>query len=161
MSVVYFQLLILVLAANGGPILGRLLLRDIWTTPLDFGACFHDGRPWLGPSKTYRGVVFGVVLAGLFAEVMALPYEVGLLVGGLAMCGDSASSFVKRRLGVPSEAMAFGLDQIPESLLPLVGVKSLDGLSWVGIGMTVGAFLVLELLLSFGLYRVRIRKHPY
>lgn len=158
---VYLQLLILVIAANGGPILGRLLMKKIWNTPLDLGTRFIDGRPLLGSSKTIRGVVFGVVTAGLFAEVVALPFEIGIWIGALAMCGDITSSFVKRRLGLQSGAMAFGLDQIPESLIPLMGVKSSYGLSWPGIGLTVGGFLILELLLSVVLYTLHIRKHPY
>ncbi|MGD9851087.1 MAG: CDP-archaeol synthase [Nitrospirales bacterium] len=158
---IYLQLLIVVIAANGAPILGRLLLKDFWKTPLDLGISFIDGRPLLGSSKTFRGVVFGVVTAGLVGEVVGLPFEIGVSVGALAMCGDVASSFVKRRLGLQSEAMAFGLDQIPESVIPLIGVKSAYGLSWPGIGLTVGGFLVLELLLSGLLYKLHIRKHPY
>ncbi|MDR4496232.1 MAG: CDP-archaeol synthase [Nitrospirales bacterium] len=158
---VYLQLLIVVIAANGAPILGRLLMKNFWSDPLDLGTRFIDGRPLLGSSKTFRGVIFGVVTAGLFAEVVALPFEVGILVGALAMCGDLASSFVKRRFGLQSEAMALGLDQIPESVIPLIGVKSIFELSWRGIGLTVGAFLVLELLLSILLFKLHIRKHPY
>lgn len=158
---VYLQLLIVVIAANGAPILGRLLLKDFWRTPLDLGVRFIDGQPLLGSSKTFRGVVFGVVIAGLLAEVIGLPFEIGVLVGALAMCGDVVSSFIKRRLGLASEAMALGLDQIPESVIPLVGVKSLYGLSWSGIGLTVGGFLILELLLSALLFKLHMRKHPY
>lgn len=158
---VYLQLLIVVIAANGAPILGRLLMKNLWSAPLDLGARFIDGRPLLGSSKTIRGVVCGVVTAGLLAEVVALPFEIGILIGALAMCGDIASSFVKRRLGLRSESMAIGLDQIPESMIPLLGVKSLYGLSWTGIGLTVGVFLVLELLLSVLLFKLNIRKHPY
>ena len=157
----YLQLLIVLIAANGAPILGRLLFRVHWKVPIDLGAIFIDGRQWLGPSKTYRGVVFGVVTAGLFAEVMALPFEIGLLVGALAMCGDAVSSFVKRRLGLQSGAMALGLDQIPESAIPLIGVKALYGLSWSEIGLMVGAFLMVELVLSRLLFTFQIRKHPW
>ena len=160
-SMIYLQLLIVVIAANGAPILGRLLLKQFWSTPLDLGARFVDGEPLLGSSKTFRGVVFGVVTAGLFAEVVALPFEIGILMGALAMCGDMASSFAKRRFRLQSGSMAVGLDQIPESVMPLMGVKSVYGLSWPGIGLTVGGFLILELLLSVVLYKLHIRKHPY
>ncbi len=158
---IYLQLLIVVIAANGSPILGRLLRTSFWSTPLDLGARFVDGQPLLGSSKTFRGVVFGVVTAGLIAEVIALPFEIGIMIGALAMCGDVVSSFAKRRFRLPSESMAVGLDQIPESLFPLLGVKTLYGLSWPGIGLTVCGFLILELLLSVVLYKLHIRKHPY
>lgn len=157
----YVQLLLLLIAANGAPILGRLLLGPRWSAPIDRGVQFFDGRPLLGPSKTYRGLAFGVVTCGLAAEVVALPFEVGLLVGSLAMAGDCVSSFVKRRIGLLPSSMAFGLDQIPEGLLPLIGVKPLLGLTWQGIGYTVGAFVALELGLSFVSYKLHLRRHPY
>lgn len=160
-NMVYVQLLMVLIAANGAPILGRLLMKNYWNTPIDLGNRFMDGRPWLGPSKTYRGVFFGMAIAGLMAQVVALPFEIGVLVGALAMSGDCLSSFVKRRFGLSSEAMALGLDQIPESLIPLVGMKSVYGLSWSGIGLTVGAFLILELGFSLLLFKFDIRKHPY
>ena len=157
----YLQLLLLLIAANGAPILGRLLLGKRWATPIDRGMTFADDRPLLGNSKTYRGLAFGVVIPGLVAEVLALPFEIGLLMGGLAMCGDCLSSFLKRRFGLSSGAMAFGLDQIPESVFPLIGVKSifhLTGTDIVWLGMI---FILLELGLSFFFYKLHLRKHPY
>ncbi len=161
MMMVYLQVLLLIMAANGAPIIGRRLLKGRWSTPLDGGVTFKDGRPLLGKSKTYRGVAFSLVGTILAADVVGMPWDIGLMVGSLAMTGDCLSSFLKRRLGYDSGAMALGLDQIPESLLPLLGVWGPLSLSAMGILATVGAFMVLELIFSRLLYNLHIRKHPY
>ena len=158
---VYLQVLLLIIAANGSPILGRLLMKERWSTPLDGGATFPDGRPVLGKSKTFRGVAFSLVGTILAADVVGMPWAIGLIVGGLAMTGDCLSSFIKRRLGYDSGAMALGLDQILESLLPLLGVWGPLSLSAMGIMATVGVFMAFELIFSPILYKFRIRKHPY
>ena len=77
------------------------------------------------------------------------------------MVGDCLSSFIKRRLHLPSSARALGLDQIPESLLPLLGVWHQFSLTLEGIALTVAGFFILELGLSRILYKLHIRKHPY
>jgi len=158
---VYLQVLLLIMAANGAPIIGRRLLRGRWSAPLDGGVTFRDGRPLLGKSKTYRGVAFSLVGTVLAADVLGMPWDIGLMVGGLAMTGDCLSSFIKRRLGYDSGAMALGLDQIPESLLPLLGVGGPLSLSVIGMMATVVAFMVLELIFSPLLYKLHIRKHPF
>ena len=161
MMMLYLQVLLLIIAANGAPIIGRLLMEERWSAPLDGGATFMDGHPVLGKSKTYRGVAFSLVGTVLAADVLGVPWEMGLVVGGLAMIGDCLSSFIKRRLGYASGTMALGLDQIPESLFPLLGVWDSLSLSFMGIMAMVSAFMVLELIFSPLFYQLRIRKHPY
>ena len=75
--------------------------------------------------------------------------------------GDLLSSFIKRRLKLRPSSMALGLDQVPESLLPLLLLKEPLGLTWPGILRTVVLFFVLELVLSRLLFWLRIRKTPY
>jgi len=161
LTMVYLQVLLLIIAANGAPIFGRLLMKGRWSTPLDGGVRFIDGRPLLGKSKTYRGVAFSLVGTVLAADVLGMPFEIGLIVGGLAMLGDCLSSFIKRRLDYDPGAMALGLDQIPESLFPLLGVWAPLSLSALGIIGTVGAFMVLDLTFSPILYKFHIRKQPH
>ena len=76
--------------------------------------------PLLGRSKTWRGVAAAVLLTLGIAVLIGLPWQAGALVAACAMAGDCTSSFIKRRLGLEASSMAFGLDQVPESLLPAV-----------------------------------------
>jgi CDP-2,3-bis-(O-geranylgeranyl)-sn-glycerol synthase len=57
--------------------------------------------------------------------------------------------------------MALGLDQIPESLLPLLAVAERFDLSVSAIAWTVAGFTVLELTLSPIFYWLGIRNRPY
>lgn len=161
MQLIEVQLLLLIIVANGAPILGAALLRNRCAYPVDGGLVLPDGYRLLGKSKTWRGLLLAPAAAAVMAWLLALPPLVGLTVGLSAMLGDLLSSFTKRRLGLESSSMAFGLDQIPEALLPLLAVKGRYGLTWPAILETVVLFIVLELLLSRILYRLRIRKRPY
>lgn len=155
------QLLLLLMAANGAPILARFLLGSRWESPIDAGRRFSDGQPLLGPSKTWRGIVCALLFTPVVAWLLYLPPGVGFIIAISAMTGDLLSSFAKRRLRVEPSGMALGLDQIPESLLPLLAVRSHFALGAVEIFELTFAFLVLELVLSRILYRLHIRKRPY
>lgn len=154
--------LLLVLVANSAPILIRQLpYINKLSCPLDGGLNFFDGRRWLGDSKTWRGVIAAVVLTMLCAVVIHSDYLTGTIVGALAMLGDSVSSFVKRRLSMTPSTMALGIDQIPESVLPLIYLQHRWSLDWYSILVLVLLFIVLELVLSRVLFRLHIRKRPY
>lgn len=155
------QLLILLAAANGAPVLAKKVLGRRFAHPLDRGRLFVDGRPLFGTSKTTRGIVVAILASTLAAPLLGLDWAIGLRVGVFAMLGDLMSSFVKRRLALPSSSMALGLDQVPESLFPALACRALLSLSVVDIVATVAAFFIGELLLSRLLYRLNIRDRPY
>lgn len=154
--------LLLVLIANSAPILVRqLAVCRRYTQPLDFHINFIDQRPLLGKSKTWRGLFASVLLTMTCSAVMQSGWMTGAFVALLAMLGDALSSFVKRRLGLPPSTMAVGIDQVPESLFPLIYLHVHWQLSWSQVGLLVAAFVVLELMFSQVLFRLHIRKHPY
>jgi len=165
------KLLLLIIIANGSPVVAKKLLGERWQSPLDAGKHFIDDKPLFGATKTWRGVLAACLLTGPAAWLMHLPLMTGLLIALCAMLGDLLSSFIKRRLGMPSSSMALGLDQIPESLLPLLVVKYFapallpsplqTDLTWTPVWQIVAMFFVVELLLSRMLYRLHIRKEPY
>lgn len=154
-------LLLLLGVANGTPVLARKLLGDTFAYPLDRGLRFLDGLALLGPSKTARGLILAVLVTTLAAPLIGLHWSIGLKVGVFAMLGDLVSSFSKRRLGCAPSSQALGLDQIPESLFPLLAVRRPLALQAWEIALLVVAFMLLELLLSRLLYRVHIRERPY
>lgn len=156
------QLLILVAVANAAPVVAKKLLGKQFAWPLDGGAAFVNGRPpLLGSSKTIRGIVVSLLATPLAAMLIGLGWEAGALVAVAAMAGDLISSFVKRRLGFPPSSMAVGLDQIPESLLPLIAASWLFPVSLLDIVAGTAIFFVGGLALSWILFKLRIRDEPY
>jgi hypothetical protein len=160
-EILILQLLILLAVANGTPVFAKLLLGGKFAAPVDGGAPFSDGRPWFGPSKTIRGLVFAVLATTGAALLLGLGWEVGALVGTVAMASDLLSSFVKRRLGLAPSRQATGLDQIPESLFPLLAARLLLPLSALDIAVATTLFFAGEVLLSRLLYRWHGRDRPY
>jgi hypothetical protein len=75
--------------------------------------------------------------------------------------GDLLSSFLKRRLALAPSSQAIGLDQIPESLFPLLACRQELGLTAADIIMGVAIFFAGELSLSRVLCRLRFRDRPY
>jgi len=155
------QGLVLAAAANATPLLAKRLLGAHLAWPLDGGHRFFDGRPLLGPSKTVRGVAVALLAATAAALLMGLPAGIGALAGAAAMAGDMLSSFTKRRLGRPSSSQMLLIDQVPESLLPLLAVAVPMRLGVAEIALGVLAFFVGELLLSRLLFRIGLRDEPY
>jgi hypothetical protein len=155
------QLLILLAVANGTPVAAKLILGGAFASPLDGGLMLADGRPLFGPSKTVRGIVLAILATTISAMLLGLGWTIGALVGTTAMAGDLLSSFVKRRLGLAPSSQAIGLDQIPESVLPLLACLMLLPLSWLDMVVTAVVFFVGEIVLSRILFRLRLRDRPY
>jgi CDP-2,3-bis-(O-geranylgeranyl)-sn-glycerol synthase len=155
------QLLILLTLANGTPVVAKKILGARFAWPLDGDIKFVDGRPLLGASKTLRGIVLSLLFTTGVAMLVGLEAKVGAMVSLAAMAGDLLSSFVKRRLDLPSSSRATGLDQIPESLFPLLACREALSLSAADIVAGVAVFFVGELLLSRVLFRLRLRDQPY
>jgi CDP-2,3-bis-(O-geranylgeranyl)-sn-glycerol synthase len=154
-------LLILVVLANGTPMVAHKLFGNRCSYPVDGDRAFLDGRPVLGRSKTIRGVALAIVITAAAAPLVGLDWKIGALVGSLAMAGDLFSSFLKRRLGRSPSSPAVGLDQIPESLFPLLGCLGPLALSFADVAAGVGVFFVGELLFSRLLYAFDLRDRPY
>jgi CDP-diglyceride synthetase len=153
--------LILIGAANAAPVALRRLLSDRYSMPIDGGLVLQDGHRLLGPSKTWRGIAIGILAPACLSPLMNLPWRAGALAGVAAMAGDCLASFVKRRLGLPASSMALVLDQIPESLLPAISMRTYAQLSTIDILLVVLMFFVGELALSRVFFRLGLREQPY
>jgi len=143
------------------PVIAKRVFGDFMARPCDGGIRFFDGQPLFGPSKTIRGLVLAIVITSAVAPIIGLSWKVGAVVGTLAMVGDLFSSFLKRRMNLASSTMAFGLDQVPESLLPMLACKWLIPITMVDIVIVIVAFLVGELIGSRLLFKLNIRDRPF
>lgn len=155
------QLLVLMTLANGTPIVAKKLFGTRFSFPLDAGTAFIDGRPLFGASKTIRGILVSGLLTTAGAPILGLDLTTGATVAIAAMAGDLLSSFIKRRLNLPPSSRAVGLDQVPESLLPMLACRETLSLSIADIALGVGIFFVGELILSRLLFQAHLRDEPY
>ena len=146
------ELILLLIVANAAPVIVSLLLGRHGDQPLDGHRLLADGHPLLGPSKTIRGVIAAVLFTALAAPLFDLSWLQGAAFGLLAMLGDIGSSFTKRRLGLASGRTAPLLDQLPETLLPLLGIQPVLGITLLEMLAAVAVFILIDLLLS-GLVR--------
>jgi len=155
------QLLALLVIANGTPIIVEKILGTSLAFPIDGGRALADGRPIFGSSKTVRGLVLSLVATTFVAPLIGLNWKIGTLVALMAMSGDLISSFVKRRMGLAPSDRATGLDQIPESVLPLLACTMFLPLAPLDVIAIALIFFVGELVLSRLLFKLHIRKRPY
>lgn len=155
------KLLILLTLANGTPVLLKKLLGQRFAWPLDAGLRFFDAQPLLGPAKTMRGVLGAVLVTALGGVVTGLGWQIGALAGSMAMLGDLCSSFIKRRLKFPSSSRVTGLDQLPESLFPVLACQPPLDLTLFEVTFTVAIFFFGEVVFSPLFYRLGIRDRPY
>jgi CDP-2,3-bis-(O-geranylgeranyl)-sn-glycerol synthase len=68
---------------------------------------------------------------------------------------------VKRRLNFPPSSQALGLDQVPESLFPMLACRDALSLTMADIALGMVIFFIGELILSRLLYHVNLRDRPY
>jgi CDP-diglyceride synthetase len=155
------QLLILLTLANGTPIVATKIFGLRIARPLDGGIMFFDGRPLFGHSKTIRGILSSIFITAIGAPLIGMSPTIGAIVASTAMAGDLFSSFVKRRLNFPPSSQALGLDQVPESLFPMLACRGALSLTIADIALGLVIFFVGELVLSRLLYHVHLRDRPY
>lgn len=165
-SILIFKVVAFLLWVNLLPPLARLILEDRFNQPLDWGTAWLDGRCVLGPHKTWRGIVFGLLGSLIFVPILRVGWWPVLIGAALSLCGDLITSFIKRRLNQPSGEVAPVLDQFLEGLLPALflgrcmpwGVAGPHYLNWPQI------FIVLPLFIAIGYLSSRVWKwlvyHP-
>jgi CDP-2,3-bis-(O-geranylgeranyl)-sn-glycerol synthase len=157
-QVLILKLLILLVLANGTPMILKKIMGHRFAWPLDGGLRFFDAQPLLGPAKTVLGAI---LLAALAGSATGLGWEIGALVGSTSMLGDLFSSFCKRRLKLPASSRATVLDQVPESLFPMLACQPALELTAFEIFVIVVIFFIGDVIFSPLFYRLGIRDHPY
>ncbi|MEN6439528.1 MAG: CDP-archaeol synthase [Syntrophobacter sp.] len=155
--ILYLKLLILLWLINFAPPFMALIFEKKWSTPIDLGHNYSDGRPFFGSHKTIRGFLAGVAAGAFMGAAMGFAWWIGPAAGVLGMSGDLLSSFVKRRLAFPSGDVVPGLDQFPEGFLPFLVLTPQFALSAratlaciivFGVGAYLGSIFLNRVLLE-------------
>jgi hypothetical protein len=160
-TVELFKLLLLIIIANGAPILLRALLKDNFDLAVDFGKKLPDRQRIFGRSKTWRGIVAAIIATAFAAWFLGYSLQTGMWVAGYASLGDLLSRVIKRRMAMAASSKALLLDQIPESLLPALMLRHTFNLDALAVLLLVLLFIVVELALSQLLYIWGLRRRPY
>ncbi len=120
-----FEIVAFLLWVNFLPPLFNLILGNRFNWPLDRDLLFIDHRPILGKNKTFRGILCSL-LGGIAAfPLLGIVWWSAGLTALLAMAGDLLSSFIKRRFNISSGKTVAVLDQIFESLFPILYLRHL------------------------------------
>jgi RimJ/RimL family protein N-acetyltransferase len=138
--------LLLLVAANATPVLVARLLGRRFATPIDAAFRSRHEAPLFGAHKTWRGLIAGALACTGVGALLPGGAWVGLGFGLVALAGDLASSYVKRRMRWEAGHSAPLLDQLPESLLPLILFAQALQLQPAAIFGTALLFTVLDLL---------------
>lgn len=160
--------------ANMMPVFVRKI--NFLNYPLDFGGKIN-GKPVLGKNKTWRGLVFGVVIAGIIFYLQQIAYgndffksislidytNTSILIGfGLgfgALLGDLIESFVKRRINIePGEVLA-PWDQLDFVIGALL--FSFWLLSWEAVLVILVISPLLHVLVNYIRYSMKIKENKF
>jgi CDP-2,3-bis-(O-geranylgeranyl)-sn-glycerol synthase len=152
------EALALVVTANSAPVVTALLFGERWAQPIDGGRRLADGHAVLGAHKTWRGLAAGILAACVVGAAIGAGATIGAAFGALALSGDLASSFLKRRLGRSAGQESVLLDPLPESLVPMLALRGPLGLDATAILGTALLFAVLDVAASRMLERIQGRR---
>ncbi len=144
----HIHLLLLIIVANGGPIIISRVLGQHFNQAIDFKYTLSDGYPLFGPSKTWRGLLAALVFTGSFSYLLSYPALLGIYIATAAMTGDLISSFIKRRLKKASSSQVLLLDCVPECVLPLIIMIDSFSLQLPSFIVITIFFIITELSLS-------------
>ena len=166
--------------ANIAPVLvAKVPGLAAWDAPIDGGRMFR-GHDLLGPHKTWRGFVAGIILATLTLCVQQLlshdsgwvasfsPVEYAtlptLILGPLfaigALGGDAVESFFKRQSGIKSGGSWVPFDQIDYIIGAIIATLPVFVASAAQYAWMLGIWFVMHLLGSYVGYLLRLKKDP-
>jgi CDP-2,3-bis-(O-geranylgeranyl)-sn-glycerol synthase len=157
-----FYLMLPAYFANMAPVFFKNI--NLLRYPLDFNTKL-GGKPLLGKNKTFRGLVFGVILAifvayvqsvaytnDFFSGISFLKYEswvvIGVLMGLGAIAGDAVESFFKRRLGIKPGGKFIPFDQTDYVIGALVFIIPVFGFDVSIFLVSIILGLVLHIMIN-------------
>jgi len=142
--------------------------------PVD-GGIRWKGKHLLGPHKTLRGFVVGIIAAVAATGIQALlgvssldvvAYDalwlpLGVALGAGALVGDAIKSFFKRRVGVPSGSPWAPYDQIDFMIGASIAAMPYVALTWADAVAAISLFAAGHILVGWIGFALRWRKSAW
>jgi CDP-2,3-bis-(O-geranylgeranyl)-sn-glycerol synthase len=158
------------LSNTSPPIIAKIPGLRHWNTPIDFGKSWRGVRIF-GDHKTWRGLVMGSFVAGLFGlaqyyflaeTTYSLLYFVAgtTFMGFGALAGDAVESFFKRRRNIGSGKSWFPLDQIDYIIGGLAFSYPFFRPTLIDMMQVAVLYFVLHLLVGWLSYKAKIKDTP-
>ncbi len=155
------------------PIANKIPVLNRWKTPLDLGKSYK-GKRIFGDNKTWRGVAYGIITAGIVRSLQLYPTFAGhlstttivlnvlfgMLMGAGALFGDAIESFFKRRIGVGSGKSWFPFDQTDYIIGALIITYPLLQLPLYLILWVFGIYFGLHLVVSYIAFLLGFKDKP-
>lgn len=157
--------------ANFSPLFAsRIPVIKDWNKPIDFGKRFR-GKPIFGKNKTWRGLIFGAIVAGFvgFIQYRFITYSVEstsfilattALMGFGALVGDAVESFFKRQIGIKPGEKWLPFDQLDYIIGGLIAVSPFISLAWGDIIRIVILYFGLHIVVGYIGYLIGFKKTP-
>ena len=105
--VLELKLLLLLITANGIPIILHRCLGATFSQPVDGGLFLPDGYPLFGYSKTWRGIFAGIAGTTIVAFLLDFSVLFGIVFGLLSLLGDlsdlAKEALIKVDAAIPAE----------------------------------------------------------
>ena len=165
--------------ANATPVIAnKIPLLNRWKTPLDFDKSYR-GRRIFGANKSWRGLVFSSLVAGLVSLVTYLLYDqyfsqlgidteqpslyafvIGVTLGAGALLGDAIESFFKRQLGKNPGQPWFPFDQLDYIIGGLLFIAPVVPLTWSQRAWITAVWFVSHLFWAYIGYVLKLKDKP-
>jgi len=167
-------------AANAAPVFAAAIpFLKKFDAPIDAGKTFR-GRQLLGPHKTWRGIIAGIVVATVVIWLQTLLFEhfawarymadsvnytrLPLLLGPLfalgALGGDAIESFFKRQRGIQSGGTWVPFDQLDYIIGSVVVSLFFVTLPLVEYVWLFVIWFLAHLIASYTGYRLGLKQDP-
>lgn len=162
--------------ANMAPVMARGSFKEL-KVPIDFNTKV-DNHTIFGKNKTFRGLIFGILLGilvtftqymlydlGHFMELSFIDYSnwltLGFLFGSGAIIGDLIKSFFKRRLNIKPGKPFIPFDQLDFVIGSVVFVYPVYHLTIYQVVTMLLVSFFLHILVNHGAYYLNIRKEKW
>ncbi len=127
--------------------------------PLDNGLEFL-GKPLLGQSTTWPGIIVALVVGVILSQLMQFPLSHGLLYGLGVYFGHASGSFIKRRLGFSPGKHLPVLDHGNYVLLTGLIFTLAKLIPWQIALYTWLITLIVHPVVTFLAYKLKLKKYP-